>query len=140
MRGTGRLRGVKSEVVIASGIPFAEGPVWCDDGTLVVTSVAAGALYRVWPSEQRSEVCAQTNGGANGAALAADGSILVTQNGGIDFSTLPVVFATLPECVPAIPGLQHASPDLPSRAADHLFWLGRYAERSESIARLPYYR
>ncbi len=32
--------------------------------------------------------------------------------------------------------LQHASPDLPSRAADHLFWLGRYAERSESIARL----
>jgi hypothetical protein len=32
--------------------------------------------------------------------------------------------------------LQHASPDLPSRAADNLFWLGRYAERSECIARL----
>jgi uncharacterized circularly permuted ATP-grasp superfamily protein/uncharacterized alpha-E superfamily protein len=32
--------------------------------------------------------------------------------------------------------LQHAPVDLPSRAADHLFWLGRYAERSECIARL----
>jgi gluconolactonase len=103
---------VKSEVVITSGIPFAEGPVWCDDGTLVVTSVAAGALYRVWPSEQRSEVCAQTNGGANGAALAADGSILVTQNGGMDFSRLPGgIFGDLPESVPVTPGLQLARPD-----------------------------
>jgi len=32
--------------------------------------------------------------------------------------------------------LQRAAADLPSRAADNLFWLGRYAERSESIARL----
>jgi uncharacterized alpha-E superfamily protein len=32
--------------------------------------------------------------------------------------------------------LQHTPPELPSRAADNLFWLGRYAERSESIARL----
>jgi uncharacterized circularly permuted ATP-grasp superfamily protein/uncharacterized alpha-E superfamily protein len=26
--------------------------------------------------------------------------------------------------------------DLPSRAADHIFWLGRYAERSENLARV----
>lgn len=32
--------------------------------------------------------------------------------------------------------LRRASTDLPSRAADNLFWLGRYAERSECIARL----
>jgi uncharacterized circularly permuted ATP-grasp superfamily protein/uncharacterized alpha-E superfamily protein len=32
--------------------------------------------------------------------------------------------------------LQRTHPDLPSRAADNLFWLGRYAERSESMARL----
>jgi uncharacterized circularly permuted ATP-grasp superfamily protein/uncharacterized alpha-E superfamily protein len=32
--------------------------------------------------------------------------------------------------------LQRARVDLPSRSADHLFWLGRYAERSECIARL----
>ena len=28
------------------------------------------------------------------------------------------------------------SSDLPSRAADHLFWLGRYAERCEHLARV----
>jgi len=32
--------------------------------------------------------------------------------------------------------LQHTPAELSSRAADHLFWLGRYAERCESIARL----
>ena len=32
--------------------------------------------------------------------------------------------------------LRRGSTDLPSRAADNLFWFGRYAERSECIARL----
>jgi len=96
---------------VGEGIPFAEGPVWCPDGSVVATSVAEGALYRVWPEQQKTERIANTSGGANGAALAHDGSILVTQNGGIDFSVLPGVFSTLPKCEPAEPGLQLASPD-----------------------------
>ncbi len=32
--------------------------------------------------------------------------------------------------------LRRASSDLPSRSADNLFWLGRYAERAEAVARL----
>jgi uncharacterized circularly permuted ATP-grasp superfamily protein/uncharacterized alpha-E superfamily protein len=32
--------------------------------------------------------------------------------------------------------LRRGSADLPSRVADNLFWLGRYAERAENIARL----
>jgi uncharacterized circularly permuted ATP-grasp superfamily protein/uncharacterized alpha-E superfamily protein len=32
--------------------------------------------------------------------------------------------------------LRRSGSDLPSRAADNLFWLGRYAERAQSIARL----
>jgi len=99
---------MQSEVV-ATGIPFSEGPVWCDDGTIVVTSVAAGALYRVWPEQHRAEVCAVTTGGANGAALAADGSVLVTQNGGMDLTKLPGIFGDLPQAVPATPGLQLAT-------------------------------
>src|SRR6185503_12599460 len=103
---------MKSEVVIPTGIPFSEGPVWCDDGTLVVTSVAGGALYRVWPQEGRAEICAQTHGGANGAALTADGSILVTQNGGIDFSLMAGIFdADSATSEPTTPGLQLARPD-----------------------------
>ncbi len=97
--------------IVGRGVPFAEGPVWCPDGTVVATSVAAGALFRVWPETGTVERIAETSGGANGGALAADGAILVTQNGGIDFSALPGVFATLPKCVPAVPGLQHAAPD-----------------------------
>src|SRR6476661_859527 len=101
---------MRSEIV-GTGIPFAEGPVWCTDRTVVVTSVAAGALYRVWPEQERTERYAVTTGGANGAALAADGSILVTQNGGMDFSNLPGVFGEFPACVPATPGLQLVAPD-----------------------------
>src|SRR5262249_19224225 len=85
---------VRAEI-IADGIAFGEGPVWVPEGTpggpsLVVTSVAAGALYRIPPGGGRANELAHTGGGANGAALAADGSILVTQNGGIDFSKMPL--------------------------------------------------
>jgi gluconolactonase len=100
---------VLSELV-CEGIRFGEGPVWCGDDTLVVTSVADGALYQVSPSSGAVELFAATGGGANGAALAADGSMLVTQNGGIDFSKLGL-FAEPPEYRPAVPGLQHARAD-----------------------------
>jgi hypothetical protein len=100
--------------VVCDGIAFGEGPVWCDigdhAGTLVVTSVAEGALYRVWPDENRCAQFADTGGGANGAALAAEGSILVTQNGGIDFTKIGL-FDDPPPYRPSKPGLQLATPD-----------------------------
>ncbi|HEY3097079.1 MAG TPA: SMP-30/gluconolactonase/LRE family protein, partial [Acidimicrobiia bacterium] len=107
---------MRAEVVV-DGIVFGEGPVWVPEGTpggpsLVVTSVPGGALYRVWPDEQRVEQLADTGGGANGAALAADGSILVTQNGGIDFASMGGLFGDdPPKSRPATPGLQLAGPD-----------------------------
>ena len=87
--------------VICSGPVFGEGPVWCPpgggaaEGTLVCTSSADGTLSRVWPEQGRREVIADVGGGANGAALAADGGFVVTQNGGIDFSIFEI-FADLP--------------------------------------------
>jgi gluconolactonase len=104
---------VSAEVVV-DGIVFGEGPVWVPEGTpggpsLVVTSVPAGALYRIRPEQTRAEKLADTGGGANGAALAADGSILVTQNGGMDFSKLPVA-ADYPYN-PTTSGLQLATLD-----------------------------
>jgi gluconolactonase len=100
---------------VAGGVPFGEGPVWCPDGTLVVTSVAAGALFRVPPGRAGSgnaERFAETGGGANGAALCADGSILVTQNGGFDVGTTGIIPGAPPvTSEPAIPGLQLASAD-----------------------------
>ncbi len=109
---------MRAEIVVR-GIRFGEGPVWCPAGTdpnvdvdtLIVTSVADGALYRVWPDAQRHELFAVTGGGANGAALASDGSILVTQNGGIDFAALNLFTEPPPPLAPAPPGLQLAAPD-----------------------------
>jgi gluconolactonase len=104
--------------IVVTGIRFGEGPVWCpagagplDEDTLVVTSVVDGALYRVWPEAQRFELLAVTGGGANGAALASDGSVLVTQNGGIDFAAMGVFAEPPPPAEPAEPGLQLAAPD-----------------------------
>ena len=100
---------MRSELV-CEGIRFGEGPVWCGDDTLVVTSVADGALHRIAVGRGAVDRLADTGGGANGAALAADGSLLVTQNGGIDFSALGL-FAEPPEYRPVTPGLQHAQLD-----------------------------
>jgi gluconolactonase len=98
--------------IVADGVPFGEGPVWCPDGTLVVTSVAAGALFRVHPDAGTAERFAETGGGANGAALATDGSILVTQNGGFDVGATGFVSNTpAVTSAPTTPGLQLATPD-----------------------------
>jgi len=96
--------------VVCDGIRFGEGPVWCGSDTLLVTSVTDGTLYRVDVSGGSAEVFADVGGGANGAALAADGSIVVTQNGGIDFSATGL-FDDPPPFRRATPGLQRAEPD-----------------------------
>jgi gluconolactonase len=75
--------------LLAMDVAVAEGPVWCNDGSLVVTAVGEGLLYRIWPEQDRKDVIADTAGGANGAAPASDGGFIVTQNGGIDFTAFP---------------------------------------------------
>jgi gluconolactonase len=106
---------MRSEVV-GTGIPFAEGPVWCPNGKVVATSVAAGALFQVDPQTGMTERIADTGGGANGAALAATG-MLITQNGGIDFSKLPIG-VDLPQSKPVAPGIQHHGVDGVTYLAD----------------------
>jgi gluconolactonase len=101
--------GTTGEIVV-SDLMFPEGPVWCDDGTVVCTAVAEGALYRVWPAEQRKERIAMVGGGANAAAPAADGGFLVTQNGGIDYTTTGL-YADPPPYSPATPGIQRVFAD-----------------------------
>jgi gluconolactonase len=104
---------MRGEVVLA-GVPFGEGPVWCPDGTLVITHISPGGLRRIWPQSGRSRIIASTPGGANSAQLASDGGFVVTQNGGIDFSPFESVLGLakgeLPPYVPAPPGLQRVLP------------------------------
>lgn len=97
--------------IVGDGITFPEGLAWSeDDQTLVVTGVQDGAVFRVWPKQGRVERIADTTGGANNCSLAADGGIVVTQNGGIDaHAALSPLFPDLadwPAISPAKPGIQ----------------------------------
>lgn len=67
--------------VVATGVGFCEGPVWTQDGRLIVTSINHGCLYEVAGGE--ASVLARTGGGPNGLTEGRDGALYVTQNGGI---------------------------------------------------------
>lgn len=67
--------------IIASGLEFPEGPVWLD-GTIWFTEILGGHVSR-WTPAGGVERVAATGGGPNGATAAADGSLYVTQNGGM---------------------------------------------------------
>jgi len=98
--------------VVVDGIRFGEGPVWRPDTSdLVCTSVCDGLLWRVDVDAGTKEILADTGGGANGAALCADNGLLVTQNGGIDFTGMPPGLLSEPLPVRhATPGIQRVSP------------------------------
>ena len=66
--------------VVATGLAFPEGPVWRDGG-LLVTEIEGGRVSR-WQDGAVSPV-ASTGGGPNGAAAGPDGTVYVTQNGGM---------------------------------------------------------
>jgi gluconolactonase len=99
---------MRSEIV-ATGITFGEGPVWCGDGQLVVTSVPLGLLYTVDVERGAATALADVGGGANGAASCDDGGFLVTNNGGIDLSAMPMLPPDLP-VRDGTPGLQRVAP------------------------------
>jgi gluconolactonase len=67
--------------LVAEGLGFTEGPVVLADGSFVVTSLTHGAVYRV-RREGGHEPLAEVGGGANGAAVDADGVLYIAQSGG----------------------------------------------------------
>lgn len=67
--------------VIATGVGFCEGPVWTADGRLVVTSIDHSCLYLI--EGGKATILARTGGGPNGLTEGADGTLYVTQNGGV---------------------------------------------------------
>jgi gluconolactonase len=101
--------------VVATGLQFGEGPVWCPahdqaPASLVCTAVAAGAVERVDLATGSVTRVADVGGGANAAILASDGGFLVTQNGGIDFTSVGL-YDDPPPYRPATPGVQRVHRD-----------------------------
>jgi len=69
---------------ISHGLRFPEGPVACQDGSIIVVEMEAGRLTRVAQSGQKT-IIAETGGGPNGAAIGPDGRCYVCNNGGMRF-------------------------------------------------------
>ena len=72
--------------IVAEGLAFPEGPVWMEDGSVVVVEIMAGRITRVHP-DGRTEVVATPGGGPNGAAIGPDGALYVCNNGGFTWDT-----------------------------------------------------
>ena len=67
--------------VLATGLRFPEGPVACDDGSVLLVEIAGERLTRV-SADGTVETVAEIPGGPNGAAVGPDGWIWITNNGG----------------------------------------------------------
>jgi uncharacterized circularly permuted ATP-grasp superfamily protein/uncharacterized alpha-E superfamily protein len=112
-------------------------PFWADDGTVAPRSlvlrcyavstsrrgyrVMPGGLARVADPAGGAEVTMQTGARSKDVWVLSNEAVL-------PFSLLPSLQRPVE--------LSRGGGELPSRAADNLFWLGRYAERGEGVARL----
>ncbi|MBJ20669.1 MAG: SMP-30/gluconolactonase/LRE family protein [bacterium] len=100
--------------VVTTEAPLGEGPVWCPDGTLVISHLSPGSLRRIQPESGKSEIVVSVLGGCNSAQLAADGGFIIANNGGIDFTGFADALGLDVEKVaynPGPPGLQRVFPD-----------------------------
>ncbi len=79
-----------------------------------------GGLTRITDSPDSHVVSLQKGGGSKDTWILADGPVP-------EISLLPAIGGPI--------ALSRGGSDLPSRIADDLFWLGRYMQRVESIAR-----
>jgi gluconolactonase len=72
--------------VLCEGLAFPEGPVFMDDGSIIVCEIAAGRITRVRRDGSRHTI-ATPGGGPNGAAIGPDGALWVCNNGGFKWRT-----------------------------------------------------
>lgn len=120
---------VAQELMVGSTAPQWNGndPIPCRVAVRTF-AVASGDSYEVMPGGLARVSMSDAPGES---ALGGQGSkdVWVLASG-------PVAHVSLLHPVGAPLTLQPSGNDLPSRVADHLFWLGRHAERVEGTARL----
>lgn len=130
-----RLAARPHEMVAQESVPLSTSPAWTGRGleprSLLLRAhlvakddsycVMPGGFARVSAASDSTIVSMQRGGGSKDAWVLASGEEPV--------ATAPILTAAPVE-------LSRGDRDLPSRVADHLFWLGRYVERAELTARL----
>src|SRR6185312_397685 len=106
--------------IVASGLAFPEGPVWMEDGSVIVVEVAAGRITRILPSGQQ-EVIVECGGGPGGAAIGPDGSLYVCNNGGMVAQLEEGRWRTMGEAAPEYRGGWIDRVDLESGSTERLY-------------------
>ena len=71
--------------IVAENLRFPEGPVWMEDGSVIVVEIEAGRITRVLP-DGRTEVVAAPGGGPNGLAVGPTAALYCCNNGGFEWS------------------------------------------------------
>ncbi len=70
--------------IVAEGLQFPEGPVWMEDGSVILVEIAAGRITRVQP-DGRTQTVATPGGGPNGLAIGPDGALYLCNSGGFEW-------------------------------------------------------
>ncbi|MEO5822357.1 MAG: circularly permuted type 2 ATP-grasp protein [Vicinamibacteraceae bacterium] len=125
------------EFVGQMALALSTAPVWAD-GRLTPRSIVVRAFAA---AEAGGEGYAVMPGGLTRVADATASSVVSTQSGGGSKDTWilsdgPVAPVSLLAPAGTPVAVDRAPKDLSSRVADNLFWLGRYAERCESLVRV----
>ena len=116
-------------------IPLSRAPV-VQDGRLAPRSLVLRTFVTATPDGFHV-----MPGGLTRVAFQANGAVVSTQSGGSSKDTWvltegPVTTVTLLKPAPSVVRIERQPSEVPSRVADNLFWLGRYAERLEDTIRL----
>lgn len=70
--------------IVTDGLAFPEGPVICDDGSVLVVEIPEGRVTQIEPDGTKT-VFAEPGGGPNGLAIGPDGWLYLCNNGGLDW-------------------------------------------------------
>jgi gluconolactonase len=81
--------------IVAEGLAFPEGPVVCDDGSVLLVEIPLGRIVRVTP-DGRVQTIAETGGGPNGLAVGPDGALYCCNSGGFDFEKMDALAGHAP--------------------------------------------
>ncbi|HUO10126.1 MAG TPA: circularly permuted type 2 ATP-grasp protein [Phycisphaerae bacterium] len=119
----------EEQVTLSTAPVFVDGHVKARHVVLRAHLIGAGDGYSMMP------------GGLTRFSAAADSMIVSMQRGGGSkdtwiSSTGPLDTFSLLAPAGQVIEISRSGGDLPSRVADNLYWLGRYTERAEAVARL----
>jgi gluconolactonase len=89
MTGPSAIFAASTLEVVCQGLGFSEGPIAMPDGTILLVDIKKECLTRV-RQDGSQELVANVPGGPNGAAVGPDGRIYICNNGGFDWTEMPL--------------------------------------------------